>query len=168
MPSVEWYQTNHLFIGYCFILYLVLFYFFIPGSGNDLMFLHYGISVWLLSSQKLKHHTTVSRASKVFLTLSKSWQHFLNGLWFSIILQRQIFFLMKSRVHLPCADSLVFPWCKGPAGQGQEPRRRGWVCPSWVTAPTPPIIQRSTRGALAAQRSRKGKHEGMLLPPSQR
>lgn len=131
MPSVQWYQTNHLFTGYCFILYLVWFYFFIPGSDNDLMFLHYGISVWLLSSQELKHHTatqeihhgqqsfqSVLDTFKVSATLFK-WPLVFNPF------AKADFFLMKSRVHLPWAESLVCPWCKGPRAQQGRGRHSG-------------------------------------------
>lgn len=44
-PAEDWYQIDHLFVGYCFILYLVWLYFFLPSPVNDLLFLHYGVFV---------------------------------------------------------------------------------------------------------------------------
>lgn len=44
-PAEDWYQIDHLFVGDCFILYLVWLYFFLQSPVNDLLFLHYGIFV---------------------------------------------------------------------------------------------------------------------------
>lgn len=151
------------------------------------MFLHYGISVWLLSSQELKHHTEcasqeIHHGQQSFQSVLDTFKVLATPFKWPLVFNHFAtadFFSWWNRV---CTCPGLILWCAlgakalrlSRAGEGTQ-QERHWVCPSWATAPSPPSIQRGHRGCPGCtggqEREARGnaaspqpKIEGRVLP----